>query len=86
MRQVYGRPVPLAVAPVTATTPGYHGNWPYGLAFFMSGPTLEKRRSRRREPDYRQLGTAAYQGKALVVEVSTAREVNTTRRIFTPSM
>ena len=29
------------------------GNWPYGWAVFTSGPTLEKRRSRRRGPDFR---------------------------------
>ncbi len=68
MRQAYGRPVTLAVAPVSATTPGYHGSWPYNWAVSISGPTLEKRRSRRREPDHRALETAAHQGKALVRE------------------
>ena len=41
------------------------GSWPYRQAVSTSGPTLEKRRSRRREPGCPSLGTAAYQGKAL---------------------
>ena len=48
MRQAGVRPVTLAVAPVSATTPSHHGNWPYRWAVSTSGPTLEKRRSRRR--------------------------------------
>ena len=48
MRQAGVRPVTLAVAPVSATTPSHHGNWPYGWVVSTSGPTLEKRRSRRR--------------------------------------
>ncbi len=68
MRQAGVRPVTLAVAPVSATTPSHHGNWPYDWVVSTSGPTLEKRRSRRREPSLRQLGTVAHQGKALAVE------------------
>ena len=41
------------------------GHWPYGWVVSTAGPTLEKRRSRRREPGFRPLGTAAHQGKAL---------------------
>ena len=48
MRQAGVRPVTLAVAPVSATTPSHHGNWPYDWVVSTSGPTLEKRRSRRR--------------------------------------
>ena len=36
------------------------GNWPYSLVIFTSGPTLAKRRSRRREPGRRSLGTATH--------------------------
>ena len=45
------------------------GSWPYGWVISPSGPTLEKRRSHRREPGYPQLGTVAHHGKALKVEV-----------------
>ena len=48
LRQAGVRPVSLAVAPSSATTPGYHGSWPYSWVVFTSGPTLAKRRSRRR--------------------------------------
>ena len=48
LRQAGVRPVTLAVAPVSATTPSHHGNWPYDWVVSTSGPTLEKRRSRRR--------------------------------------
>ena len=51
------------------------GSWPYGWAVSTSGPTLTKRRSRRREPGHRQLGTAVHQGEALAVEVVFVREV-----------
>ena len=56
------------------------GSWPYYQAVSTSGPTLEKRRSRRREPSPRQLGTVAYQGKALAVEGRRNREVNLNHR------
>ena len=49
MRQAGVRPVTLAVAPVSATTPSHHGNWPYDWVVSTSGPTLEERRSRRRK-------------------------------------
>ena len=39
------------------------GNWPYDWAVSTSGPTLAKRRSRRRELGFRPLGTAADQGR-----------------------
>ena len=45
------------------------GSWPYRQVVSTAGPTLAKRRSRRREPGFRPLGTAAHQGKALEVEV-----------------
>ena len=51
------------------------GSWPYGLVGSMSGPTLEKRRSRRREPGHRQLGTVAHQGKPLAVEGPSTEEM-----------
>ena len=56
---------PLLLPPHQATL----GSWPYSRVVSMSGPTPEKRRSRRREPGYPQLGTVAHQGKALEVEV-----------------
>ena len=62
------------------------GSWPYGWTVSMSGHTLEKRRSRRRKPGPRQLGTVACQGKALTVEGLFFREVDTFCRISTPSM
>ena len=62
------------MAPATATTPGHYGSWPYGWAVSTSGPSLEKRRSRRRQPGHRSLGTAAHQGEALGVEVAFFRE------------
>ena len=81
MRQAGVRPVTLAVAPVSATTPSHHGNWPYDWVVSTSGPTLEKRRSRRREPNLRQLGTVAGQGKALGVEAGTNRGADITHRM-----
>ena len=65
----------------SCTTPGYPGNWPYGWVVFTSGPTLEKRRSRRRS-----LGTAVHQDKALGVEGLCFREVGMFCRSFMPSM
>ena len=62
------------------------GSWPYSRVVSMSGPTPEKRRSRHREPGFRQLGTVAYQGKALGVEVLSVREAGTFCRMSTPSM
>ena len=62
------------------------GSWPYSRAVSTSGPTLTKRRSRRREPGHRQLGTAVHQGEALAVEVVFVREVGAFHRISTPSM
>ena len=62
------------------------GGWPYGRVVSMSGPTLAKRRSRRRKPGHRPLGTAAYQDKALAVEVPAFREVGILCRITSPSM
>ena len=62
------------------------GSWPYSWAVSMSGPTLEKRHSRRREPGPRQLGTVAHQGEALAVEVVFVREVGAFCGISTPSM
>ena len=56
------------------------GSWPYGWVVSMSGPTLEKRRSRRRKPGHRPLGTAAHQDKALAVEGSTSRGVGGNHR------
>ena len=56
------------------------GGWPYGWVVSISGPTLEKRRSRRRKPGHRPLGTAAYQDKALAVEGSTSRGVGGNHR------
>ena len=44
------------------------------------GPHPGVRRSRRRKPGHRSLGTAAHQGKALAVEGCTSREVGATRR------
>ena len=73
---------PLFVPPHQATL----GSWPYGWAVSMSGPTLAKRRSRRRKQGPRQLGTVACQGKALTVEGLFFREVGTFCRISTPSM
>ena len=49
---------PLGLPPHQATL----GSWPYKLAVSTSGPTLEKRRCRRRELGHRQLGTAALPG------------------------
>ena len=62
------------------------GSGPYGWVISTSGPTLAKRRSRRRGPGFRQLGTVAYQGKALAIEVLSARETGTFCRISMPSM
>ena len=56
------------------------GSWPYGVAVSISGPTLEKRRSRRWEPGSRQLETVAHQGKALEVEEYPSRGVGANRR------
>ena len=44
------------------------------------GPHPGVRRSRRRKPGHRSLGTATYQSKALEVEGCTSREVGATRR------
>ena len=44
------------------------------------GPHPGVRRFRRREPGLRQLGTVAFQGKALAVEGHTNRGVNTNHR------
>ena len=62
------------------------GSWPYSQVVFTAGPTLEKRRSRRREPGRRALRTAAHQGKALAIEGLFFREVGMFCRISTPSM
>ena len=67
---------PLALPPHQATL----GSWPYSWVVSMSGPTLEKRRSRRQEPGPRQLGTVACRGKALTVEGRRNREVNPNHR------
>ena len=56
------------------------GSWPYGWMVSTVGPTLAKRRSRRRKPGHRPLGTAAYQDKALGVEGSTSRGVGGNHR------
>ena len=77
MRQGYGWPVTLAVAPDTATTPGLPGQLAYSWVISMSGPTLEKRRSRRREPGCPSLGTASHQGEALEVAAQASTEVDT---------
>ena len=53
------------------------GNWPYSWVISMSGPTLEKRRSRRREPGCPSLGTASHQGEALEVAAQASTEVDT---------
>ena len=47
---------PLFVPPHQATL----GSWPYHQVVSKSEPTLEKQRSRRREPGPRPLGTAAH--------------------------
>ena len=47
---------PLFVPPHQATL----GSWSYHQVVSTAGPTLEKRRSRRREPGPRPLGTAAH--------------------------
>ena len=73
---------PLSLPPHQAAL----GSWPYGRAIFTSGPTLVQRRSRRREPGHRPLGTAAHQGKAPGVEVHADRGAGTTHRIAMPSM
>ena len=67
---------PLFVPPHQATL----GSWPYHQVVSKSGPTLEKRRSRRREPGPRPLGTAVHQGKALAVEGGTNRGVGVNGR------
>ena len=72
----------LAVPPHQATL----GSWPYGWVVPISGPTLAKRRSRRRQPGFRQLGTVAYQDKALVIEAQFPREAIIFCRISTLSM
>ena len=61
-------------------------SWPYNRAVSTSGPTLEKRRSRRREPGFRPLGTAVPQDKALAVERQPHREADILGRISMPSM
>ena len=67
---------PLSLPPHQATL----GSWPYNQVVSISGPTLEKRRSRRREPGHQPLGTAAHQDKALAVEGSTSRGVGGNHR------
>ena len=62
------------------------GSRPYNQAISTAGPTLEKRRSRRREPGHRQLGTVAHQGEALEVKVLFTREIGISGRMSTPSM
>ena len=75
MRQVYGRPVTLAVAPVTATTPSYPGQ----LALQLGGFHVRAYHGEAAFPPPGArlpiAGTAAHQGKALVVEVEFVREV-----------
>ena len=56
------------------------GSWPYGWMVSTAGPTMAKRRSRRRKPGHRPLGTAAHQDKALAVEGSTSRGVGGNHR------
>ena len=73
MRQAGVRPVTLAVAPVSATTPSHHGNWPYAWVVSTSGPTLEKWRSRPREPNPPPLGTVDTQGKDLAGEATSSQ-------------
>ena len=47
-------------APGDATTPGFHGSWPYGWAVSMSGPSPGIAAvPSRRNPGFRQPGTAA---------------------------
>ena len=73
---------PLLMPPHQATM----GSRPYNQAISTAGPTLEKRRSRRREPGHRQLGTVAHQGEALEVKVLFTREIGISGRMSTPSM
>ena len=73
---------PLLLPPYQATL----DSWPYRWVVSTSGPTLGMRRSRRREPGFRQLGTVAHQGKALGVEGIIFREAGIFGRIICPSM
>ena len=73
---------PLILPPHQATL----GSWPYSWVISMSGPTLAKRRSRRREPGCPSLGTASHQGKALAVEAQGSTEAGTFCGSSRPSM
>ena len=54
------RPGKSPTVPGDATTPGFHGSWPYGWAVSMSGPFLGAAAvPSRRNPGFRQPGTAA---------------------------
>ena len=54
------RPGTSPTAPGDATTPGFHGSWPYGWAVSMSGPSPGIAAvPSRRNPGFRQPGTAA---------------------------
>ena len=79
-------PSPLLWLPLLPPHQATLGSWPYGWVVSTSGPTLAKRRSRRRKPGYRSLGTAANQGKALGVEGLCFREAGIFGRITDPSM
>ena len=72
----------LSLPPHQATL----GSWPYHQVVSTSGPPLEERRFRRREPGCPSLGTAAHQGEALAIEGQPHREADTFGRIPTPSM
>ena len=86
LRWFSGRPVTPAVAPVTATTPGYPGNWPYRQAVSTSGPTwasgvpaagsLAAHRWEQRFTRVRPWG----------VEAPSGREVGAVYRASKPSM
>ena len=67
--------------------PARWGRYPLGVSFERAKETKTRLgRSRRREPGYRQLGTVAHQGEALVVEVLFVVEAETYKRIAMPSM
>ena len=68
LRQVYGRPVTLAVAPGTATTPGHLGQLALSPGGFHSRAYLRRSGVPAAE-SHPQLGTVAHHGKALEVEV-----------------
>ena len=113
LRQAGVRPVSLAVAPSSATTPGPLGSWPYSWVVFTSGrglpgplvplycpggfgrgkplPYTQQRKKFGNvqglfAPGPRQLGTVAYQDKALAVEEQTHRGAGTLDKMSTPSM